>query len=60
MKKRKWNTRKQKKSRGGENNAVNTYKNLLSSFVYSDAKHDFGDIYDKYKGDIKDSIPNAP
>ena len=52
----KWKTRKQ---RGG--NTVSIYKSLLSSFVYSDAKHDFkkNNFYDKHKSSIENSIPKA-
>jgi len=53
-------TRKNNKINGGSKNIVNLFKSSLSSFVYSDAKHDFNNFYKKYKDTIKDSIPIAP
>ena len=59
---RKWKTRKQS---GGSKKTVDLYKSILSSFAYSDAKHDFGgsskgNFYENHMDSIKDSIPNAP
>jgi hypothetical protein len=54
----KWKTKKQ---RGG--NTVSTYKTLLSSFVYSDAKHDFGNtrkLYSRNEYDTTSKIHSNP
>ena len=54
-----WKTRKRK---GGNKETVDSYKTTLSSFAYTDAKHDFGstDFFERYKDTIKDTIPDAP
>lgn len=51
------------KRRGG-NRVIDAYKYILSSFAYSDAKHDFsnvsgyrGDFYSDYKHTIQTGIP---
>jgi hypothetical protein len=55
----KWKTRKQN---GGIRNHVTEYKNSLTNYAFSDAKHDFSDVsgikfYSQYKGHIKLGIP---
>jgi hypothetical protein len=53
---KKWKTRKYK---GGNKDTIEQYKELLSSYAYSDAKHDFKDIYLNIKHHITDSIPKS-
>lgn len=55
-------TRKQK---GGRKEIIDSYKYLLSSYVYSDAKHDFSningyDFYSAFKSHIQEGIPQSP
>ena len=57
---KKWNTRKYKGYKGGNKTTIGLYKELLSSYAYSDAKHDFKDIYVANKSYIIDSIPTSP
>jgi len=56
---KRWKTRKQN---GGNKITIDAYKDLLSRFAYSDAKHDFnkeGNFYSKYKSNITGSIPKS-
>lgn len=57
---KRWKTQK----RRGGNRVIDAYKYILSSFAYSDAKHDFsnvsgyrGDFYSDYKHTIQTGIP---
>ena len=58
-----WKTQK----RRGGNRIIDAYKYILSSFAYSDAKHDFsnvsgyrGNFYLNYKHTIQNDIPISP
>lgn len=53
---KRWKTRKQK---GGNKITIDAYKDLLSVFVHSDAKHDFNSYYIKNKSYITGSIPKS-
>lgn len=56
---KRWKTRRNKNQKGGNQITIDAYKDLLSTFCYSDAKHDFDSYYTNNKSHITGSIPTS-